>query len=139
MMTTTLSRMKADTGMADAEATAWEEKPASRQAPSPVTTPNKEGIRLLEYARSVPVVDEGSLCKDLLSIFQENAACECIVMTSDLGGISGLAMRNRFSYKLAHRYSVALFYNKPALQLADREPIIVDADKTDPRELIDLA
>ncbi|MDF2837607.1 MAG: methyl-accepting chemotaxis sensory transducer [Paenibacillus sp.] len=102
-------------------------------------TSNKEGIRLLDYARPAPVVREESLCKDLLDIFQENSDCECIVMTSDLGGISGLAMRNRFSYKLAHRYSVALFYNKPALQLADREPIIVDAEATDPRELIDLA
>ncbi|GBG07715.1 hypothetical protein PAT3040_02273 [Paenibacillus agaridevorans] len=71
-------------------------------------------------------------------MFQEQGDCECIVMVSNSGNISGLAMRNRFSYKLAHRYSVALFYNKPALGLSDTAPIIVDID-SDPREIIDLA
>ncbi|MCR2804303.1 methyl-accepting chemotaxis protein [Paenibacillus soyae] len=95
-------------------------------------------LRLADFSRTAPVVEDTALCKDLLEKFQEHSDCECIVMTGESGEISGLAMRNRFSYKLAHRYSVALFYNKPALQLADTAPIIVEAD-FDPRSLIDLA
>lgn len=140
MMTTTLSRIEEDTADGLKDAGLSGEKPTGWQTPTPEPmAPGPVGIRLLDYARSAPIVGEGALCKDLLDLFQAHAEYECIVMADDAGGISGLAMRNRFSYKLAHRYSVALFYNKPALQLADREPIIVDAESTDPRELIDLA
>lgn len=98
----------------------------------------RQDLKLGEYVRKVPTASPDALCKDLLSLFEDHPDCECIVIADDSGAIGGLAMRNRFSYKLAHRYSVALFYNKPALHLVDREPVIVSAD-TDPRELIDLA
>lgn len=97
-----------------------------------------DALKLADYARHVPVAPAGSLCKDLLELFQRHPECECIVIENETGGVAGLAMRHRFSYKLAHRYSVALFYNKPALGLVDQNPIAVSLD-TNPRELIDLA
>jgi methyl-accepting chemotaxis protein len=134
MTTTMISR---NTAGSSTEEPVLETKPIMLQSPS--MSKSKTGIiRLRDFARSAPVVHEDSLCKDLLEMFQEQGDCECIVMVSNSGNISGLAMRNRFSYKLAHRYSVALFYNKPALGLSDTAPIIVDID-SDPREIIDLA
>jgi methyl-accepting chemotaxis protein len=95
-------------------------------------------LKLADYARHVPVATAGSLCKDLLDLFQHHPQCECIVLENENGGIAGLAMRHRFSYKLAHRYSVALFYNKPAFGLVDQNPIMVSLD-ANPSELIQLA
>lgn len=94
--------------------------------------------KLADYARRAPVASSDALCKDMLQLFDQYSDCECIVIEGADERVAGLAMRHRFSYKLAHRYSVALFYNKPALGLVDQEPIVVDIG-TDPRELIDLA
>ncbi|MHA6483278.1 methyl-accepting chemotaxis protein [Paenibacillus sp. strain BS8-2] len=139
MVTTMPSRNMAETENMESNAEVSVRKAESRSTVTSEAS-KRAAIRLIDYVREAPVVSEDALCKDLLDIFQENAECECIVMVNGTrGGISGLAMRNRFSYKLAHRYSVALFYNKPALQLSDRDPIIVDAETTDPRELLDLA
>lgn len=99
---------------------------------------NAAKLMLKNFSRQVPVAPANALCKDILTLFEQNPSCECIVMETEMGAVAGLAMRHRFSYKLAHRYSVALFYNKPALTLLDLNPIIVSCD-TDPHKLIELA
>lgn len=98
----------------------------------------RSNISLRNYLRTVPVAPVNALCKDLLELFDSNPSCECIVLESELGAVAGLAMRHRFSYKLAHRYSVALFYNRPAMMLVDQHPTIVSCDD-DPHHLIELA
>lgn len=95
-------------------------------------------LSLKSFSRTVPVAPADALCKDILELFEQHSSCECIVMEDEAGAIVGLAMRHRFSYKLAHRYSVALFYNRPALKLVDMDPIIVSCD-TNPHQLIELA
>lgn len=119
-------------------------KPAAKQSGKSESTtkievPKKERkISLRDYSRKVPVAPVNALCKDLLELFEHNPNCECIVLESDTGAVAGLAMRHRFSYKLAHRYSVALFYNRPAMTLIDQNPVIVSCD-ADPHYLIELA
>lgn len=93
---------------------------------------------LKNFSRDVPVAQSDALCKDLITLFEKNPGCECVVLEDAIGKVAGLAMRHRFSYKLAHRYSVALFYNKPAKDLLDIEPIIVSSNM-DPRALVKLA
>lgn len=99
---------------------------------------NAGSLMLKNFSRQVPVAPANALCKDILTLFEQNPDCECIVMENEMGVVVGLAMRHRFSYKLAHRYSVALFYNRPALKLLDLNPIVVSSD-TDPHKLVELA
>ena len=123
-----------------AEATLVDKQKGMSKVMMKIEVPIREEskVSLRNYLRKVPVAPDNALCKDLLELFDKNSSCECIVLEDKLGAVAGLAMRHRFSYKLAHRYSVALFYNRPAMLLADSNPVIVNCDEN-PHHLIELA
>ncbi|MDQ6418378.1 methyl-accepting chemotaxis protein [Paenibacillus sp. LHD-117] len=95
-------------------------------------------LMIRDYLREAPIAEAAMSCREMLSIFKRNSECECIVITDIKSIPIGLAMRNRFYYKLGQRFSADLFYDKPAIKLANEEPLIVD-DNMSPQALIDLA
>jgi methyl-accepting chemotaxis protein len=93
---------------------------------------------LLSYVRKVPSVTPQITCRMLLSILNDNEACECVVICDDTGKPLGMIMRNQFYAKLQGRFSTELYYEKPVMIVADTSPLSVEWD-VPPQKLIDLA
>lgn len=95
-------------------------------------------LKIQHYIRETPIVDAGTSSKALLELFKKNPDSECIVITDQNRAPLGLTMKDRFFAKLSQRFSTELYYEKPAMKLANKTPLTIDINMS-PQALIDLA
>jgi methyl-accepting chemotaxis protein len=101
-------------------------------------SPAASSLRIQHYIRETPIGDIETSCRDVLELFKANPDSECIVIVDRERTPIGLTMRSRFYAKLGQRFSADLFYGKPAMKLANADPLIIDVSMS-PQALIDLA
>ncbi|WP_435921778.1 methyl-accepting chemotaxis protein [Paenibacillus sp. DYY-L-2] len=78
-----------------------------------------------EYCRSVPVIGTRQSCLEVLRMFQADPEFPCIVI-GEAGRPVGLIMRDTFYRHLAGRFAADLFYERPALEFAERAPLVFE-------------
>lgn len=95
-------------------------------------------VRLDAFLQEAPIADESYSCRQVMGIFKQNPAAECVVVCGLDGTVKGLMMRNRFFLKLGSRYSADLYYEKSIVVLMDSAPLIVESGIA-PQTIIDQA
>lgn len=95
-------------------------------------------LRIQHYIREAPIGNAETNCREAWELFKKNPDSECIVIADREQTPIALTMRSRFYAKLGQRFSADLFYDKPALKLANADPLIIDLNMS-PQALIDLA
>lgn len=103
-----------------------------------VATVEKSQIEIASYTRNVPAISDSTSCQQVLHIFQNSPAVPCVVSCDDSNVPTGLIMRDKFYKHLASRFAADLFYDRPAVMFAEKEPLICERS-TPARTLLDAA
>jgi len=82
-----------------------------------------------QLAARTPAYDERTTCGEIFDWFNANPAVPAVaVLDSHTGAVLGLVNRFIFFARYARQYAPELFGRKPVLKLANRAPLVVDAD-----------
>ncbi|MFF2888465.1 methyl-accepting chemotaxis protein [Paenibacillus sp. NPDC057967] len=95
-------------------------------------------VRLDDFLQEAPTAYEEHTCREVMGIFKQHPATECVVICGRDWSVKGLMMRNRFFLKLGSRYSADLYYEKSIVALMDSAPLVVEAS-SGPQHIIDQA
>ncbi|RCX21803.1 CBS domain protein [Fontibacillus phaseoli] len=95
-------------------------------------------VKAVDYCRIVPVIYPLELCRDVLRMFQKQPDLPCIVVCDERNFPIGLMMRDVFFRHLAGRFAADLFYERPAREFAERNPLVCELTVS-ARELLDAA
>lgn len=102
------------------------------------TEQSKKGIEAEHYLKLVPVISEDELCIHVLRLFQRDLDTPCIVICDQQKSPIGLMMRDKLNRLLAGRFAADLFYNRPALDLANKQSLQCELSLP-VSELLDIA
>ncbi|WMT39538.1 methyl-accepting chemotaxis protein [Paenibacillus sp. D2_2] len=110
----------------------------SRDGQLEMVTVEESQVEIASYTRSIPAISESTSCQQVLHIFQNNPGVPCVVPCDDSNVPTGLIMRDKFYKHLATRFAADLFYDRPAMMFAEKEPLICEIS-TPARTLLDAA
>ncbi|MFC4305448.1 methyl-accepting chemotaxis protein [Cohnella boryungensis] len=140
-MTSVLSRPVAEAKEAAAPPAAQESIRMMPAEDAPVSLPATDSLKSVavkDWMKSCPVISADHLSDDLVSLFRKEKQLECVVACDEGSRPIGLIMRDRFFQMLGSLYGMSLFGHRPAVELMDCSPLIVDSAIV-PQELIDRA
>lgn len=93
---------------------------------SRLTTEPEAGASYRQYIRKVPVIRESESCLDVLNTFAKDPSIPCVIYCNEEDRPSGLIMRDVFYQRMMGRFSVDLYYTRPAFRFADHHPMKID-------------
>ncbi|WEK53226.1 MAG: methyl-accepting chemotaxis protein [Candidatus Cohnella colombiensis] len=91
-------------------------------------SPNNKPIKVDQWLKHCPIVDESQSCDELVVLFRKNKDVDCAVVCNELRQPIGLLMRYRFFRVVGSLYGMSLFGHRSIGEIMDSTPLTADLD-----------